>query len=57
MNEHADDLIRAAARAMGRKGGLNRAKKLTPERRSEIARLGGLKRWAAKRKKKAEKKG
>lgn len=30
---------------MGRKGGKNRAKNLTKERRSEIARMGGLKRW------------
>ncbi len=36
------------ASEMGKKGGENRAKNLTKERRSEIARMGGLKRWAAK---------
>jgi general stress protein YciG len=39
-----------AAREMGRKGGKSRAKKLTPEQRSEIARQGGL----AKRAKREE---
>jgi general stress protein YciG len=42
-----------AAVALGRLGGLKggkaRAKKLTPEQRSEIARQGGLKRWPAKK--------
>jgi general stress protein YciG len=32
----------SAAIALGRKGGKERAKRLTPERRSEIARQGGI---------------
>ena len=35
-----------AAAAMGRKGAAARATKLTPERRSEIARKAAAKRWA-----------
>lgn len=31
---------------MGKRGGKNRAKNLSKERRSEIARMGGLKRWS-----------
>ena len=42
-----------AAVSLGRLGGLKggkaRAAKLTPAQRSEIARKGGLKRWAAKK--------
>jgi len=42
-----------AAVALGRLGGLKggkaRAEKLTPEQRSEIARMGGKKRWPAKK--------
>ncbi|GFO82205.1 MAG: hypothetical protein A49_18320 [Methyloceanibacter sp.] len=34
-----------AAAEMGRKGGAMRAKTLTPEQRSEIARKGALARW------------
>ena len=34
-----------AAAALGRKGGAARAKKMSPERRAEIARLGASKRW------------
>jgi hypothetical protein len=33
------------ARAMDRKGGVARAKVLTPEKRQEIARKGAAKRW------------
>ena len=35
-----------AAAAMGRKGAAARAKKLTPEQRSEIAKRAAAKRWA-----------
>ena len=35
-----------AAKALGAKGGKARAEKLTPERRSEIARKAAAKRWA-----------
>jgi general stress protein YciG len=34
-----------AAAAMGRKGGAARAKAISPERRTEIARKGAQKRW------------
>jgi hypothetical protein len=34
-----------AAAALGRKGGMARAAKMTPERRSEIAREGAKSRW------------
>jgi hypothetical protein len=34
-----------AAAAMGRKGGAARAKSMTPERRSEIAKRAAAKRW------------
>jgi hypothetical protein len=34
-----------AAQALGRKGGRARASKLTPERRSEIARKAAAERW------------
>lgn len=34
-----------AAAALGRKGGVARAAKISPERRSEIARKGAAKRW------------
>lgn len=34
------------ASEMGYKGGLARAKKLTAERRSQIAQLGGIARWS-----------
>lgn len=46
------DEIRAAAAALGRKGGLKggkaRAAKLSPKRRSEIAKKAAKARWAAK---------
>ena len=41
----ADDGKDKAAQAMGRKGAAARAKKLTPEQRSEIARKAAAKRW------------
>ncbi|NQW08901.1 MAG: RNA-binding protein [Alphaproteobacteria bacterium] len=41
----ADDGKDKAAQAMGRKGGAARAKKLTAEQRSEIARQAAAKRW------------
>ncbi len=37
----------ALGRLGGKKGGAARASRLTPERRSEIARQGAAKRWAA----------
>ena len=41
----SDDGKNKAARELGRKGGIVRAKKLTPERRSEIARSAAARRW------------
>lgn len=35
-----------AAQALGRKGGKARAEKMSPERRSEIARKAAAKRWS-----------
>ena len=43
--EYDDDGKDKAAQALGRKGGKARASKLTPERRSEIARKAAAKRW------------
>jgi hypothetical protein len=47
-----DPQVSKAARALGRLGGLKggeaRAKALSPERRSEIAREGARKRWGTK---------
>ena len=47
-----DDLIKAAAAALGRKGGLKggiaRAKALTPKRRTEIAKKAAAARWGTK---------
>lgn len=40
-----DDKVKAAV-TLGRKGGKARAKKLTPERRAEIARRAATKRWS-----------
>jgi hypothetical protein len=37
-----------AAAAMGRKGGTQRAKNLTPEQRKEIGRKGAEARWSKK---------
>ena len=44
--EYEDDGKDPAAKALGAKGGRARAKKLTPEQRSEIARKAAAKRWA-----------
>ena len=48
------DSVAAYASAFGRKGGLiggrARAKALTPEKRSEIAKLAAQKRWSSKKK-------
>ena len=44
--EFEDDGKNKAAVELGRKGGRARAKKLTPEQRSEIARKAAAKRWA-----------
>ena len=41
-----DDGKDPAAQALGRKGGVARAAKMTPERRVEIARKAAAKRWA-----------
>lgn len=46
--EFEDDGKDPAAKALGKKGGKARAAKLTPERRSEIARKAATKRWAEK---------
>ena len=43
--EFEDDGKNPAAVELGRKGGKARAEKLTPERRSEIARRAAAKRW------------
>ena len=43
--EFEDDGKDPAAKALGKRGGVARAKKLTPERRSEIARNAAAKRW------------
>ncbi len=43
--EHEDDGKDKAAQALGRKGGKARAEKMSPERRSEIARRAARKRW------------
>ena len=43
--EYEDDGKDPAAKALGAKGGQARAKKLTPEQRSEIARKAAAKRW------------
>ena len=43
--EYEDDGKDPAAKALGAKGGKARAKKLTPEQRSEIARKAAAKRW------------
>jgi hypothetical protein len=39
------DSPKSIAAELGRRGGKARAKKMTPERRSEIARLAASKRW------------
>ena len=44
-----DDGKNKAAVELGRKGGRARAKKLTPEQRSEIARKAAAKRWRTNR--------
>ena len=44
--EFEDDGKDPAAKALGAKGGRARAKKLTPEQRSEIARQAATERWA-----------
>jgi hypothetical protein len=41
-----DDGKDPAAKALGAKGGAARAKAMTPERRSEIAKKAAAKRWA-----------
>jgi hypothetical protein len=40
-----DDGKDPAAKALGRKGGRARAKAMTPERRSEVARKAAARRW------------
>lgn len=44
-DERDDDGKDKAAQALGRKGGVARASKLTPEERSEIARKAARSRW------------
>ncbi len=48
IEETTDDGKSKAAVELGRKGGKARAEKMTPERRSEIARKAATKRWAQK---------
>ncbi len=48
-DELTDDGKDKAAVELGRKGGKARAKKLTPEHRSEIARIAAAKRWRTNR--------
>ena len=43
--DYEDDGKDPAAKALGKKGGAARAKKLTPEQRSEIAKNAAKKRW------------
>lgn len=49
MTDDEKELVKNAAMHLGRLGGLARAVKLTPERRSEIAREAALKRWGNKK--------
>jgi hypothetical protein len=46
--EPVDDGKDPAAKALGAKGGAARAKSMTPERRSEIAKKAAAKRWGAR---------
>lgn len=50
--EEADDVIDdgkdKAAQSLGRRGGKARAEKMTPDRRSEIAKQAARKRWQTK---------
>ena len=46
--EYDDDGKDPAAKALGAKGGKARARKLTPEQRSEIARKAASARWKGK---------
>lgn len=43
--EPVDDGKDPAAKALGAKGGVARAKSMTPERRAEIAKAAAAKRW------------
>jgi hypothetical protein len=43
-----DDGKDPAAKALGKKGGVARAKRMTPERRAEIAKKAAAKRWSTK---------
>ena len=43
--EDERETLSSAAAEMGRKGGQKRAEGMTPERRSEIAKLAAAKRW------------
>ncbi len=45
VDDTVDDGKSATAAEMGRAGGAARARNLTPEQRSEIARKGAAKRW------------
>jgi len=44
--EDERDQIKSAAAQLGSKGGKKRAETMTPERRSEIARVAAAKRWS-----------
>ena len=45
--DYEDDGKDPAAKILGSKGGSARAKKMTPEQRSEIARKAAVKRWSS----------
>lgn len=47
-DEAPDDGKDPAAKSLGKRGGAARAKSMTPERRSEIAKAAAVKRWGSK---------
>jgi len=49
VDDRVEDGKDAAAAGLGRRGGKARAKKLSPEQRSEVARLGAEARWKKSR--------
>ena len=46
IEDERDEKLSSAAAELGRKGGKARAEKMSPERRSEIARKAAKKRWS-----------
>lgn len=49
VEDERDEKLSSAAAELGRKGGKARAKKLTPEERSRIAKVAAAERWASKK--------